>query len=218
MTLEKLFVILLLMLLPLSLNAVENPAIKGTYSQLPGFQFKFDGKKVEVLEFLSFTCTHCYEFEKSIPVIKGNFPKKITWKIIPIYWGKGSSKPGEAYLLAEEAGKGEQMKKALFDAHFIDKRDIGDVDILENLGTKLGLGFDFSRKLRAGVMFEDINQALALMKSYGVEETPTLIIAGNLKVSPSVFDHNMDAFKNDVILIIKSILPQMNTDAGKSEK
>ncbi|MBI4698228.1 MAG: thioredoxin domain-containing protein [Nitrospirae bacterium] len=163
-------------------------------------------EKVEVLEFLSFTCAHCFDFERSIPVIKGNFPKRINWKIVPVYWGQGSSKPGEAYLLAEEAGKGEQMKKALFDAHFLENKDTGDIGILEELGAKSGLGFDFSRRLRAGDKSKDINEALTLMKTYGVDETPTLIIAGNLKVAPGMLDHNMDAFRNDVILIIKSIL------------
>ncbi|MBI4847454.1 MAG: thioredoxin domain-containing protein [Nitrospirae bacterium] len=187
-------------------NGAENPFVKGVYTRAPGLKFVFDGEKVEVLEFLSFYCGHCYEFEKSIPVIKGNFPKKIKWKIVPTYWGKGSPKPGEAYFLAEEAGKGEQMKKALFEANFIEKKDIGSIEVLEGIGTKLGLGFDFSRRLRAGDKAKDVGEALIMMKTYNIEETPTLIIAGNLQVSPHVVDHNMDAFRDNMITIIKSIL------------
>ena len=138
-----------------------------------------------------------------IPAIKGNFPKKIKWINVPVYWGKGSSKPGEAYFLAEEEGKGEQMKRALFEALFIEKIDIGDISFLESLGAKLELGFDFSRRLRAGDKEKEANAALVMMKAYSVEGTPALIIAGNLKV---VTGQTLDAFRDNTISILKSII------------
>jgi len=207
MRLKKLFLILIILcLLPLSVFAGENPSIKGVFSRVPGKPYNFDGKTVEVMEFLSFYCGHCYTFERSIPVIKGNFPKKIKWRIVPIYWGEGSSKPGEAYFLAEEAGKGDQMKTALFQANFVEKKDIGKVEVLDGIAAKLGLGFDFSRRLRAGEKVKDAQKALEMAKAYGINETPTVIIAGNLMTNPDMFDHDMDAFRDNAITVIKSIL------------
>ncbi len=209
MTFKKMPVMLIfsvLVLVSVSVFAGEKPSVKGLYTELPGRQFKFDGKTVEVIEFLSFYCHTCYNFEHSIPVIKGNFPKKIRWKIIPIYWGNGSPKPGEAYLLAEEAGKGEEMKKALFNAQMIQRRDIGDIDVLESIGVKSGLGFDFSRRLRAGDKSAEVKKGMEMAKSYNVTETPTLVIAGNIMTSPDAVDHNLDALRANVIMIIKSIL------------
>ena len=130
MSVKKIIMVLICMsLFSLQSYAGEKPPVLGIYDELPGHKFEFDGKNVEIVEFLSFYCGHCYQFEKSIPVIKGNFPKKIKWKTVPLYWGKGSPKPGEAYLLAEEAGKGEQMKKALFEAFFVEKKGpVGDIN------------------------------------------------------------------------------------------
>jgi len=92
---------LVLILISVSLQAGTIPGIVGVYDTVPGEEFKFDGKTVEVTEFISFYCHTCYNFESSIPVIKGNFPDKTKWKIVPIYLGEhGSPKPGEAYLLA----------------------------------------------------------------------------------------------------------------------
>jgi len=199
-----LFVLGGIFVLPLRGEA-ESP-IKGTYERLPGFPFTSDGKTVEVIEFLSFYCDGCYAFEKAIPVIKGNFPKKINWKIYPIYWGKGSPKPGEAYYLAEEAGKGEQMKAALFHAHFVEKKDIGSMEVLEQIGTKLGLGFDFSRKLRTGEKEKHVRLALSMAELYRVEETPTLIIAGNVMTNMHPFHHDANALRDNVITILKSII------------
>lgn len=204
--LRKVLPIILIMLIFPALALAAAPNIKGKYTQIPDKQFAFDGKTVEVMEFLSFYCGTCYNFERSIPVIKGNFPKKIKWKIVPLYWGEGSPKPGEAYFLAEEAGRGEQMKKALFHAHFVEKKDIGKIEVLEGIAAQVGLGFDFSRKLRAGDKAGEAKKALELAKAYRIEETPTLIIAGNIMTNPHSFEHDLDGFRDNAITIIKSIL------------
>ncbi|RJQ54855.1 MAG: hypothetical protein C4526_04720 [Nitrospiraceae bacterium] len=207
MNFKKLFIIFsVVILFPLIANAQQRPSIMGVYDGVPGQRFVFDGGQVEVLEFFSFYCGHCYDFEKYIPVIKGNFPKKIKWKVVPIHWGKGSSKPAEAFFLADEAGKGEEMKKALFEAFFIEKKDIGNLEVLERLGAKVGLGFDFSRRLRTGEKALDAEEAITRSRIYGIDETPTLIIAGNLKVSPHMLDHNVSILRDNTILILRSIL------------
>ena len=196
-----------LLAMSISINADTTPNIMGVHTKLEGENFKFDGKTVEVMEFMSFYCHSCYDFEKVIPVIKGNFPKKIKWKIVPIYWSEhGSPKPGEAYLLAEEAGKGEEMKKALFKAQMVEKRNIGDVNVLDDIAGKVGLGSDFSKKLRSGEKAEEAKRALDLAKKYGINETPTLIIAGNIKTDPHPMNHDLDVFKINTLAIIASIL------------
>ncbi|MBI4682437.1 MAG: thioredoxin domain-containing protein [Nitrospirae bacterium] len=206
MSFRKLFVVLSLFLLSIPAYADQSAGIEGVYEKLTEHKFSFDGKQVEVMEFLSFYCSHCYHFEKSIPVIKGNFPGKIRWKTIPVYWGEGSPKPGEAYFLAEEAGKGEEMKKALFEAVFVNKRDIGNIEVLEDIGMKVGLGFDFSHRLRTGEKAKNVGEAIIMSKTYNIEETPTLVIAGNLKTSPSMFQGNADFLRENAIIVLKSIL------------
>jgi len=203
---KKLLFVAIMLFLPSVALAASAPAIKGQYTAVPGKEFKYDGKTVEVLEFLSFYCGTCYEFEKSIPAIKGNFPKKIKWVLAPVYWGNGSSKPGEAYFLAEEAGKGEAMKKAIFKAHFVEKRDIGDVAVLEALGAQIGMGFDFSMKLRSGAKSLEAARALDMAREYAIEETPTLIIAGNIATNPHASGHDVNDFRNNVISILRSII------------
>ena len=183
--------------------------IEGTYELVPDKEQRFDGTIVEVMEFLSFYCKTCYAFERSVLVIKGNFPKKLRWRVVPIYWGKGSPKPGEAYLLAleEGEGKGEKMKKAIFDARFLRGRDIGSETLLVALGKEVGLSSDFERKLRTGVKAAEAEEALKLAAEYKVKGTPAIIVAGNINTNPQkTFNHNMDALRDNIITIIKSIL------------
>lgn len=207
MFIKKLLLVFIpLVMMSFPIHADETHAIKGKYTRVPGAEFVFDGKQIEITEFFSFYCSHCFEFEKSIPIIKGNFPKKTKWKHFPIYWGDGSPKPGEAYLIAENEGKGEEMKKAIFRALFIEQKDIGKVEVLEELGIKIGLGFDFSQKLRAGKKAGDVGNAILLASKYGINETPTLIIGGNIKTSPGMFNQNINDLRNNTITILKSII------------
>lgn len=203
---RTLALIALLALLPLMAFAGDMPSIKGVFSEVHGKEFKSDGKTVEIIEFLSFYCNHCYAFEKSIPVIKGNFPKKIKWSVAPVYWGEGSPKPGEAYFLAVEAGKGEDMKKALFHANFVEKKDIGKIEVLESIAAEVGLGFDFSRRLRTGEKAKEAQKALDMAREYRIEETPSLVIAGNIMTNPKGTGHDMDRFRQNTISILNSIL------------
>ena len=199
--------LILTLAMSISLYAGSSPTIIGEHTKIAGEKFTYDGKTVEVMEFMSFYCHTCYDFEKAIPVIKGNFPKKIKWKTLAIYWGDhGSPKPGEAYLLAEEAGKGEAMKKALFEAHMVDKKDIADLDVLEAIAAKVGLGKEFSKKLRSGEKTAETQKLLDMARKYGVNETPTLIIAGNIKTDPHAMNHDLERFKTNALAILASIL------------
>lgn len=205
MNLRKIFLLTSLIVISVSAYAEQVTGIEGVYDRLDHVKFSFDGNQVEVIEFLSFYCGHCYQFEKAIPVIKGNFPKKIKWTTVPIYWGKGSPKPGEAYFLAEEAGRGEEMKKALFQAAIADKRDIGNIDVLDEIGLNIGLGFDYSRRLRAGEKAKEVGEAILKSKAYNIDETPSLIIAGNLKTSPGMVKGSTDLLRDNVIIMMKSL-------------
>lgn len=205
MMVKKLFMVLAL-LFTLSCHAYADSGskIQGTYTELPGIEFKFDGKQVEIIEFFSFYCSHCFEFEQSIPAIKKQFPNA-KWRHIPIYWGEGSPKPGEAYLIAKEEGKGEEMKKAIFNALFLDGKDIGKIEILEEAALSIGLGFDFSRRLRSGEKAGEAGEGIIMTKTYNINETPTMIIAGNLKTSPNMLEHNMERFSENAVTMLKSL-------------
>jgi thiol:disulfide interchange protein DsbA len=205
MSFKKILLLMSLIMFSVSAYAEQVTGIEGVYDRLDDIKFSYDGRQVEVIEFLSFYCMHCYHFEKAIPVIKGNFPKRIKWTTVPIYWGSGSPKPGEAYFLAVEAGKGEEMKKALFEAVFVDKRDIGNIEVLDDIGLKIGMGFDYSRRLRAGEKAKEVGEAILKSKAYKIDETPSFIIAGNLKTSPGMVKGNTDLVRENVIIILKSI-------------
>jgi len=208
---KTLIAVISLLLLSLSLQAQAGkvPGVEGVYDTLPGEEFKFDGKAVEIVEYMSFYCHTCYEFEKYIPIIKDKYAGKIKWKTLPIYWSEhGSPKPGEAYLIAKDMGKGEEMKKAIFHAQMIQKKNIADINVLESIGKEVGLGPEFIKKLRSGKKAGEAQKAIDMSKKIRVNETPTLVIAGNIVTNSHPMNHDLDIFRINVMAIVTSILKQ----------
>jgi hypothetical protein len=69
---KKPFMMLSVMLFSVSVYADQNIKIEGVYDKLTGHKFSFDGKQVEIIEFFSFYCNHCYQFETPSLIIAGN--------------------------------------------------------------------------------------------------------------------------------------------------
>ena len=140
--------------------------------------------KVKIQEFMSFYCDHCYTFIGLMDQLEGKYPGKVEVELRPIYWGDGSSKPGEAYIIAESLGVGDEMADALFRAVFAGRLDVGNEDVIIELAEGIGLGDEFATKLRSGEGEARAKENLRLSDVYEIQETPTLIVDGNLKITP----------------------------------
>lgn len=174
------------------------PVIDKPSTQEPG--------KVKIVEFLSFYCHNCYRFNAIKHQLEDKYGEALEFKLVPIVWGKQSIKTVEAYILAERYGKGRELADAMFKARFEEGMDIGDVNVLVALGEQLALGEDFENKLRSGAANPEALNNIRLAREYGVEETPTLIINGNIMVSPHPTGDDVFAMAQNLEVIIRKLL------------
>ena len=112
----------------------------------------------------------------------------------------------EAYILAEWMGKGQEMKDALFNAMFVENRDITSELQLGDIGKSVGLGDEFITALKNGDAKDEADADIKLSESFQVDETPTIIINGNLKVTPSMTNEDTTLMANNLDTIINSLL------------
>jgi protein dithiol oxidoreductase (disulfide-forming) len=167
--------------------------------------------KVKLTEFMKFNCGHCYALSQQIPVLKQKYGDRLEITYIPMLWRSvpqeaGFEKSIEAYILAQKMGKGEEMKDALFKAEFVDKKDLTSAAVLGDIGKNVGLGDDFVKALNNGDAKNEAEANINLAESFQVDETPTIIINGNLKVNPSMTNEDMDAMAKNLDTIIGSLL------------
>jgi thiol:disulfide interchange protein DsbA len=171
----------------------------------------YEAGKVKMTEFLKFNCGHCYSLNQQLPALKKKYGDRLEITYRPMLWrtvaaDKGFEKSIEAYILAERMGKGEEMKNALFKALFVDKKDLTSEIALGEIGKSVGLGDDFITALKNGDAKDEAEANIKDAVSFQVDETPTVIINGNLKVNPSMTNEDMTQMTNNLDTIIGSLL------------
>ena len=197
-----------------SSTAPEKPEEKlpaaGKYVKLNKLS-TYEPGKVEIVEFLKFNCGHCFSLNPQLPALKKKYGDNLSITYKPMLWksvpqDQGFRKSIEAYILAERMGKGEEMKDALFNAMFVDKKDLSSELVLGDIAKSAGLGEDFSAALKRGDAKDEAEANIRLAESFQVDETPTIIINGNLKVTPALTNEDMDAMAGNIDAIVASLL------------
>jgi len=159
---------------------------------LPADNFKklnttIEPGKVKIIEFLNFGCTHCNDLRKDMPQLKKKYGDKVEIIYIPINFRGQSTKSVEAYLIAEQMGKGDEMLNALFDAKFDKGMDILESTIaIETVAASIGFGADFNQKLESGAMKNAANYNLRLANDYNIAGTPGVFINGKFQEDYSI--------------------------------
>lgn len=83
----------------------------------------------------------------------------------------------ELGALAEDHNQGRQYRDALFQAYFVDKRDIGERDVLLDIAQTADLpGADASRCLDDRTHSARIDAELAEARDFGITGVPTFVI------------------------------------------
>lgn len=138
--------------------------------------------KVKITIFFDFFCPHCHQFDSVvIPLLEREYGKKlqITYVGYPIIYAD-SVIPVEAFELAKDEGKGEEMKNAIFDAIYYKRKEGANYDVLTSLAQSIGLNAEkFRKRLESGEKKKSVLDGKELAKSYGAKSTPTVIIDGN---------------------------------------
>ncbi|MFA4957043.1 MAG: DsbA family protein [Candidatus Methanoperedens sp.] len=171
----------------------------------------YEPGKVIITEFLRFNCGHCNTLNSQLPALKKKYGDKIEITYKPMLWKnmKGDpalTKSNEAYILANRMGKGEEMKDAIFKALWVEKRDITSELQLGDIGKSVGLGDEFVTALKNGDAKAEADKNIADSVSFLVDETPTIIINGNLKVTPEMTNEDVTQMVNNMDAIINSLL------------
>ena len=122
-----------------------------------------------------------------MPQLLQKYGDKVEIIYIPINFRGQSTKSVEAYLIAEEMGKGDEMLNALFDAEFDKGMDILESTIaIETVAASIGLGADFNQKLESGAMKNAALYNFRLANDYKIEELPLFLSMGSLQADYSI--------------------------------
>jgi thiol:disulfide interchange protein DsbA len=176
-------------LLVMALPAVAAPFEAGKdYQRLDSAQPTDVGEgKVEIREFFSYACPHCFTFRPKLHDYMEQAPDAVELVRVPVTFGRDQwATLAKAYYAAEEMEVLDTMHPAIFKALHVDNRKVSSAADFGALADEAGVdGEDFSKRINASMLVDmKTRRAEQKVRDYGVRSTPTVVVAGKYRVSP----------------------------------
>jgi protein dithiol oxidoreductase (disulfide-forming) len=176
MSVIRIVVVLLCMLTAPAHAQVENQ----DYKKLTPPQQTATPDKVEVIEFFSYACPHCFEMQSHIVKWAAALPPNATFIRVPVSFGRREwGQLSRAYYALEATGDLARLDEALFDGIHKERKPLFDED---NLAAWAGSHGVDAGKFRAafespGVSAQTL-RAEQLSRQYQVNSVPSVIVDG----------------------------------------
>lgn len=159
--------------------------------------------KVEVLEFFSYGCPHCYEMHPLISEWSAQLPKSAVLIRVPVSFGRREwGALSRAYYALEATGDLARLDGALFEAIHKEKRPLYDEVSITSWVAQHGVNADkFRAEFNSFGVTTKATRAEQLSRSYQVSGVPQLAVDGKYTVLGRTYP---EMLKNARLLIDKS--------------
>jgi thiol:disulfide interchange protein DsbA len=136
--------------------------------------------KVEVIEFFSYACPHCYELQPRVVKWAAELPANATFVRVPVSFGRREwGQLSRAYYALEATGDLARLDDALFEAIHKQRRPLFSLDQLAAWAAENGVD---AGKFRAAFDSPGVSaramRAEQLSRDYKVNGVPSLIVDG----------------------------------------
>lgn len=179
-------------------NAIAQD-IKGRYTLLDGKTAPESNSldKVVVVEYFSFACGHCYNFNSQLPEFKLKYKGRVIFKHYPL--GYAGINPSKLYFIAQTKNKTTETKNLIFRAyHDSGIKNINNDNIILTLAQELNLKDDYLELKDESFIIDQIKFTKLFAAKNSIRSTPSFIIENSLLV--------VGANTKNLSLVIDSLL------------
>ena len=135
--------------------------------------------KIEVIEFFSYGCPHCRDFEPIFDKWANSRPQDVVVRRMHVGFNAAFEPLQRIFFALEAIGFNEKAHASLFQAILNDKKDLGSAEAAQAWVAQHGVdGEKFAAAYKSFGVASKIRRAIQLQDAYHVEATPSLGIAG----------------------------------------
>ncbi len=154
-----------------------------------------DGK-VEVIEFFSYACPHCYNFEPHIEKWKEKKSDNIEFIHVPAIFNDNWEALATLYYAAEVLGVQEKMHPIIFDAMHGDGKKARSFDDLKVVFEKNGVSEEkLTQALGSFTVSAKTRRAKTMTKTYGIDSVPMVVVQGKYRTNATLAQGHGNVFK-----------------------
>lgn len=169
-------------LVPLQAHAAD-PAEGLDYVLIDPPVATHSGDKIEVVEVFGYSCSHCANFA---PMIKDWTQKQaddVKVEFVPAVFGGVWEVYARVYYTAQTMGVADITHDELFEALHVERRAVSKIEDIADFYAEHGVDKDqFLATLDSFPVNAKIAEARTRVTGYGVEGTPSMVVAGKYRV------------------------------------
>jgi thiol:disulfide interchange protein DsbA len=163
------------------------------------------GKKIEVLEFFFYGCSHCYHLHAPLNVWEKTMPKDVEMVFVPTMFRDSMEPMARTLYALENIGQRAQAHEALYRAWNVDNIDLSDEAKITDFVAKQGVDrVKFKAAYNSFAMQSKVTRAKQMVRSYHIEGTPTLVVDGKYIISGLQPDDTVRVLKEVIVMARKA--------------
>ena len=161
-------------------DAAQAQAIAGRHYQvLVTPQPVESGKKIEVLEFFSYACPHCYAAEEHVQAWKKKLPPDVEFRRIPATFQPGWDNYARTYFALLALKEIDRLHEKVFEAVHDEGQALRIEKLMNDFAVKNGIdGKKWRAAYKSFSVQHQISKATAALSAYKVTSVPTFIVDG----------------------------------------
>jgi len=174
-------------------------------------------KKIEVLEFFFYECSHCFHLHPLLAEWEKTMPGDVELTFVPTIFRDSTEPLARTYYALESIGKIKQLDDAIYQAIHVKQANLYDLDSIAAFVGNNGVDkAKFSAAYNSFTVNSKVVRAKQMIRSYGISGTPTLVVDGKYAITGL---QPADALRvlNEVIAMVRKARPAESTNRAKSK-
>lgn len=141
-------------------------------------------KKIEVLEFFFYGCSHCFSLHPHLSTWEKTMPKDVELTLVPTIFRDSWESMAQTFYALEAIGQLHQLHDALYQAWNVNNTDLSDEAKITGFVAPRGVDrTKFSAAYNSFSVQNKVVRVKQMIRSYGISGTPTLVVDGKYLIT-----------------------------------
>lgn len=145
------------------------------------------GGKIDVIEFFSYGCPHCFDFEPALEAWVKRLPPDVAFRRVAAAFNAPFEHYAKLHYALEQNGLDAALGRRVFAAIHVQRLSLGkDADVIAFVQANGGDGAKVLEAMKSFGVATRVRQSKQMFDAYKVDGVPTLGIHGRWFTSPSL--------------------------------
>ncbi len=146
-----------------------------------------DAGRIEVAEYFMYSCIHCYNAEPHVEAWLAGKPEDVEFRRVPAIWNPTVELHARTFYAAQALGHLDELHAPLFRSMHVERNFLENTAALGEFVARFGVDGDaFIDAVGSFGVTARVRQASELAERHGVDQTPTFVVNGRYRTTPSM--------------------------------